>query len=91
VYLVKGGKHGSNKMHDYYFKESTVKAAKELVSAKLQQNQSLERVTLETVRDSVGEVKREQTALKGKLADIEEKIQTVLEIMASRNAPVERY
>ena len=50
----------------------------------------LPQVTLETVRDSLHDVRREQASVKQKISVLEESIRDLIEIMASRNPPVER-
>ena len=73
------------KRKDYFLSESTVKSAKELIGLKQQQSDSLGRITLENVREWIMDVKKEQTALRNKLGSIEENVQTLLEILASRH------
>ncbi len=92
VYRVKGGKIGEEdaKKKDFFFQEATVKAAKELVYMQQQKSQSLGKVTLDTVRDNLMEVRREQASVKQKLSVLEESIRDLIEIMASRHAGVER-
>ena len=75
----------------FFLSEGTVKAMKELVSAKQQQMQSLgAKVSLENVDENILDLKREQAQIKSKLAAMEDNINTILEIMVSRNPVVER-
>jgi hypothetical protein len=67
-----------------------VKAAKELVALKQQQNQSLGKVTLENIGDNIMDMKREQAQLKAKLVHLDDTVKTILEIMVSRQPMVER-
>lgn len=92
MYRAKGGKlnEPEGKKRDFFFREDTVKAAKELVSLKQQQNQLVGKVTLENVRESIHDVKKDQVQVKNKLNQIEETLRGVLEIMASRRPVVER-
>ena len=53
VYRCKGGALNEDKAKDFFFSENTVKAAKELVVLKHQQNQMLENVTLDKVNTAV--------------------------------------
>lgn len=68
-----------------------MKAAKELVALKQQQNsQHGEKVTLENLGDDIRDVKREQAQLKAKLNHLDDNVKTILEIMVSRQPIVER-
>lgn len=82
------GKH--EKKRDFFFSENTVKAAKELVVQKQQQNQSLGRVTLEGIREHILDMKKDQMATRQKLTTIEEQINTLYEVMLSRQPAVDR-
>ena len=85
---VKGKK---SKGKELYLTENTVKATKELVAAKQQQNQNLgAKMTLAEVGNNLVDLKRDQVALKTKLMGVEENIKTILDIMASRNPAVQR-
>ena len=85
-YKVKGS---NNKT--FFLSEATVKATKELVSAKQQQMQSLgAKVTLENLDENIQDLRRDQAQIKAKLSGMEESINTILEIMVSRNPVVER-
>ena len=48
------------------------------------------KVSLENVDENILDLKREQAQIKSKLAAMEENINTILEIMVSRNPVVER-
>lgn len=76
----------------FYFTENTVKSAKELVALKQQrqQNSQLEQFTLESVGETVNELRREQYGIKQKLHSLEENVKMVLEVMLSRQPPVQR-
>ena len=74
----------------FYFREDTVKSAKELISLKVQQGKSVGMVTLDTVTEDISDVMRELNNVKHKFNTMEEKIQTILEIMVSRHPQVER-
>ena len=68
-----------------------MKGAKELVALKQKQSQNLGKVTLENVSDSVLELKRDFQQQRTRLANLEENINTILEIMISRNPTVGRF
>ena len=89
---MQGGKMDrKSKKRDFFFSENTVKSAKELVSVKQQQTQSLGRVTLENVREQIFDLKKEQNNIKTKLTSLEDKLKLVLEIMMSRQPTVDRH
>ena len=92
IYHAKGGKENDEKMKTKLtFSENTVKAAKELVALKQQQNASHgAKVTLENLGDDMVYLKREQAQLKSKLNHLDDNVKTILEIMASRQPTVER-
>ncbi len=92
VYHARGGKLGdSNPKIKVTFSENTVKAAKELVAAKQQQNQAHgAKVTLENLEEEILDLKREQNQIKSKLTHMDDNVKTILEIMASRQPTVER-
>jgi hypothetical protein len=93
VYKALGGKENFDprEAKTFYFKESTVKGAKELVSLKQKQSANLGKMTLENVAESVSEIKRDFQQQKMRFASLEENINTILEIMISRNQPVGRF
>ncbi|TRY68237.1 hypothetical protein TCAL_06841 [Tigriopus californicus] len=91
VYRGQGGRMGKHeKKRDFFFSENTVKAAKELVVQKQQQNQSLGRVTLEGLREHILDIKKDQMITRQKLASIEEQINTLYEVMVSRQPALDR-
>ena len=58
---------------------------------KAHSNASNTAATLQTVGDDVDDIKKEQSALQGRVTSIEEKLDLVLDIMQSRyRPPVER-
>ena len=97
----------------FYLKESTVKAAKELiVSRQVEQKEEEEenvvtllkliyiqaegyennaQASLETVGDDVEDIKKQQAIMHGRVENMEEKLDLILDIMQSRHAPVERF
>ena len=87
-----GGKESfaTKEAKTFYIKESTVKSAKELVALKQKQIASLTKPTLENVSEAVLEIKREFQQQKTRLTTLEDNINTILEIMLSRNQPVGR-
>ena len=93
VYKALGGKENFDvkEAKTLYFKESTVKGAKELVALKHKQSQNLGKVTLENVSESVVEIKREFQQQRTRLLNLEENINTILEIMMSRDPVVGRF
>ena len=93
VYHAKGGKvaDGEKAKINVTFSENTVKAAKELVAMKQQQSKNHgTKVTLENLGDDIVDLKREQSQLKSKLNHLHDNVNTILEIMASRQPIVER-
>ena len=67
------------------------KAAKELVAMKQQQSKNRgNKVTLDNLGDDMNDLKREQSQLKSKLNHLHDNVNTILEIMASRQPIVER-
>ena len=72
------------------FSENTVKAAKELVALKQQQSKLHNKATLDNLGEDILDLKREQFALKSKLSQLDDNVKTILEIMVSRQPPVER-
>ncbi len=80
-----------DKKKDFYLSENTVKATKELVSAHQQHELSMGRATLENVSEELADLKKDVGGMKGKLGAMEENLKTLLEIMMSRQGPVERH
>jgi len=93
VYKALGGKEHFEPKDGktFYIKESTVKSAKELVALKQKQIQSLGNPTLETVSDTILELKRDFQLFKTRMGTQEDNINTILEIMVSRNPAVGRF
>lgn len=92
VYRARGGKlhEPESKMKEFKFREETVKSAKELVSQKQQESQSIGRITLDSVQESVRDVKKEQANIKTKLNAIDDNLKMLMEIMGSRHPLVDR-
>lgn len=92
VYHARGGKEGDEKPKiRVTFSENTVKAAKELVALKQQQNQAHgAKVTLEQLETEILDMKRDASQIKSKLNHLDDNVKTILEIMASRQPVVER-
>ena len=79
------------KKKEYFVSENTVKATKELVSSQQQHELSMGRANLENVHEEICELKKDVTGIKGKISGMEENLKTLLEIMMSRQEPVQRH
>jgi len=76
----------------FYLNETTVKAAKELIiTRKAEGYESSAQASLETVGDDVEDIKKQQAIMHGRVENMEEKLDLILDIMQSRHAPVERF
>ncbi len=87
---MQGGNINEEKKKAFFLSESTVKSAKDLVGMKLQQRQSMGKVTLDVVRDAISDVRKDNHALRSKLRGLEDNVKMLVEIMASRHPVVDR-
>ena len=69
-----------------------MKAAKELiVNRQAEGYENKAQASLETVGQDVEDIKKQQAIMHGRVENMEEKFDLILDIMQSRRAPVERY